>query len=75
MIALQQIDGSRVLIGKQQRVSAGEPGWDRDLLLIKKVVWSFFKRITRFVMLSLKLTLVRSTGGHSFEFLNMINRL
>ncbi|KUL89408.1 hypothetical protein ZTR_04299 [Talaromyces verruculosus] len=30
------IDGSEVLIGKQQRVSAGEPGWDREFVADKQ---------------------------------------
>ena len=34
--APQQSDGSEVLIGKQQRISAGEPGWDRDFVADKQ---------------------------------------
>jgi 2-polyprenyl-6-methoxyphenol hydroxylase-like FAD-dependent oxidoreductase len=36
VIAPQQIDGSEVLIGKQQRVSAGEPGWNREFVADKQ---------------------------------------
>lgn len=36
VIAPQQIDGSEVLIGKQQRVVAGEPGWDREFVADKQ---------------------------------------
>lgn len=39
VIAPQQVDGSEVLIGKQQRVAVGEdarPGWDRDFVADKE---------------------------------------
>jgi 2-polyprenyl-6-methoxyphenol hydroxylase-like FAD-dependent oxidoreductase len=36
VVAPQQIDGSEVLIGKQQRLSAGEPGWDRAFVADKQ---------------------------------------
>lgn len=36
VIAPQQVDGSEVLIGKQQRVSAGEPSWDREFVADKQ---------------------------------------
>ncbi|QGA14758.1 hypothetical protein EYB26_002414 [Talaromyces marneffei] len=36
VIAPQQIDGSEVLIGKQQRVSVGGRGWDREFVADKQ---------------------------------------
>jgi 2-polyprenyl-6-methoxyphenol hydroxylase-like FAD-dependent oxidoreductase len=43
VIAPQQIDGSEVLIGKQQRVSAGEPGWDREFVADKQGAVEFLQ--------------------------------
>ncbi|RAO72757.1 uncharacterized protein BHQ10_008769 [Talaromyces amestolkiae] len=43
VIAPQQNDGSEVLIGKQQRVSAGESGWDREFVADKEGALKFLQ--------------------------------
>ncbi|EED17719.1 monoxygenase, putative [Talaromyces stipitatus ATCC 10500] len=43
VIAPQQADGSEVLIGKQQRVSAGKPGWDREFVADKQGAVEFLQ--------------------------------